>query len=750
MVRCGAFLLVAALILSGPAFASGGEEISPWALDVTGGPPSEQAAFYAGNTGVLMGQSPWSRLYGGWRLLHGLAVSKEAGDGLSHTCCEQPPQRLADAVTAWLAARQQVPGVAQISYLETDRDVGDLYGVPNCFADAFDTATKTLADRIAQHSKDDPAVRAWLDGQDAVFASCHDDAALPDLAADAPAWLKSDHAYQAAARALYRRDFDDSAKQFSAIGKDTTSPWHPLGAYLALRAETRAAIHAHDTAAYAKLEAALTGAADGFGQAELPKLAAMIDFRLAPDERRSRLAAALSGPTIGASAAADFKDLRRLGQKPAGTPEFLDWIATFGRDPDDSGAHTRDDPDLVWKTDAEARAHALERWRAGKDPAWLIAALATTTPADKEAAELVEAARGIASGNPAYLTATYHRIRLTAGNGDPAALRATLDEILKRKDLSVTTRNLFLAERIQFAEDPTHFAELAPRQVSCPQTAPDEAPGAGTCDGSYRGDPAQNSDIGTEAVALIDRMDLETRAGFSRLPTLDAGLRLDIAFTSWVRAVLAGNDAAADALTRDLKPLLPQLAAEWQGFLDAKTPEDKRFAAEFILAKVPGAAIDLGSGDYTRPTGETVAQFQGHWPDWQFIPSGKPTAGATPPKEQPDPVCLALCGPAGFALRSPDFIAAGAAKATEERARFAPSDPAKATAEDAWEDVLTYVGAHPKDPRAAEALYWVVRISRFGTGHNNSSHRAYDLLKARYPTSDWAKKTKYYYNDQKP
>ena len=346
--------------------------------------------------------------------------------------------------------------------------------------------------------------------------------------------------------------------------------------------------------------------------------------------------------------------------------------------------------------------------------------------------------------------ATYHRIRLTAGNGDPAALRATLDEILKRKDLSVTTRNLFLAERIQFAEDPTHFAELAPRQVSCPQTAPDEAPGAGTCDGSYRGDPAQNSDIGTEAVALIDRMDLETRAGFSRLPTLDAGLRLDIAFTSWVRAVLAGNDAAADALTRDLKPLLPQLAAEWQGFLDAKTPEDKRFAAEFILAKVPGAAIDLGSGDYTRPTGETVAQFQGHWPDWQFIPSGKPTAGATPPKEQPDPVCLALCGPAGFALRSPDFIAAGAAKATEERARFAPSDPAKATAEDAWEDVLTYVGAHPKDPRAAEALYWVVRISRFGTGHNNSSHRAYDLLKGRYPTSDWAKKTKYYYNDQKP
>ncbi len=748
MVRFGIALLIAALMASGPAFASGGEEISPWALDVTGGPPSEQAAFYAGNPGVLLGQAPWARLYGGWRLLHALPVSKEAGDGLSHTCCEQAPERVATAVTAWLAARQQVAGVAQISYLETDRDVGELYGVPNCFADAFDTAVKTLADRIAAHGKDDPAVRAWLDGQDAVFASCHDDAALPELAADAPAWLKADHAYQAAARTLYRREFDEAAKQFQAIAADTASPWHPLGAYLALRAATRAAIHAHDTAGYAKLEAALTAPSDGFGQAELPKLAAMIDFRLAPDDRRTKLAAALSSPTIGASAAADFKDLRRLGQKPPGTPDFLDWIATFGRDPDDSGAHTRDDPDLVWKTDADARNHALERWHAGKDPAWLIAALATTTPADKEAAELAEAARGLAANSPAYLTATYHRIRLVAGSGDPAALRGILDEILKRKDLSVTTRNLFLAERIQFAEDPAHFAELAPRAISCPQAAPDETAGAGTCDGSYRGDAAANADIGTEAIALIDRMDLATRAGFSRLTTLDAGLRLDIAFTSWVRAVLASNDAAADALAKDLKPLLPQLAAEWQGFLDAKTPEDKRFAAEFILAKVPGAAVDLGSGDYTRPAGESVAQFQGHWPDWQFIAAGKPAAGAVPPKEAADPVCLTLCGPAGFALRSPDFIAAGAAKAAEERARFAPAKTD--TAEDVWEDVLAYVGAHPKDPRDAEALYWIVRISRFGNGHNNSSHRAYDLLKARYPTSDWAKKTKYYYGDPKP
>ncbi|MEI9983781.1 MAG: hypothetical protein WDN69_11590 [Aliidongia sp.] len=747
MVKYGAILLMTALLAAGPAFASGGEESSPWALDENGGPPAEQAAFYDGNTGVLMGQSPWGRLFGAWRLLHGMPIGKEAGEALSHSCCEQSPQRLADAVSAWLAARQEVPGVATISYLETDRDIGDLYGVPNCFADAFDTAAKTLADRSAQYGKEDRWVHAWLDGQDAVFASCHDDAALPALPDGAPDWLKADHAYQAAARSLYRREFGEAATQFRAIAQDAASPWHSTGTYLALRAEIRGAIHAQSTADYAKAKTELASltTAGGYGSAELPKLAGMIDFRLAPDERRTRLAASLLAPTLGAGAAADFKDLRRLGPKPPGMPEFLDWIADFGRDLDAGGSHFRDEPDQIWKTDAEARSHALDRWRAGKDPAWLIAALAATAPTDKESGELAEAAHGIAAGTPPYLTTAFHRIRLTAASGDAAVLRDELDAILKRKDLSVTTRNLFLAERIQFAETPARFAEFAARPIACPPMPDDTPPGSSTCDSGYRGNPTQGSDLGTDAVALIDRMDLETRAELSRQPALDAGFRLDIALTGWVRAVLAQNDAVTAALAGDLKTELPQLAAEWQSYLDAKTPEDKRFAAYFILAKVPGAAIDLGSGNYTRPTG-TVAEFQGHWPDWQFVPAGRPAPATAPPTEPADTVCLGLCGPAAFPLHAPDFVAAGAAKAAEERARYSPADAAKPSATDIWEEVLAYAGAHPKDPRAPEALYWLVRISRFGTGHNHSSHRAYDLLKAGYPASDWAKKTKYYYD----
>jgi hypothetical protein len=734
-----AALLIGTVLATGPAFASGGEEIAPWALDAYGGPPAEQDAFYSGNIGVLLGQAPWARLFGAWRLLHGLPVGKEAGATLARRCCEQSPERLSDAVSAWETARQSVPGVAAQSYLETDRDVGELYGVPNCFADAFDTAVKTLADRIARFGKDDKSVRAWLDGQDIVFASCHDDADFAPLPDGAPDWLTADRAYQAAARMLYRRDFDAAAAQFRAIAADPASPWRDTGRYLALRAEIRGAIHAQSADLYARAQAdaaSLTGA-DGFGQAELPKLAGMLEFRAAPDQRRAKVIASLSAPMLTAAAAADFKDLRRLGQNPAGTPELLDWIATFGRDPDDTEYHSRNDPDLVWKTNDEARSHALERWRAGHDPAWLIAALAATAPGATEAAELDKATRAIAADAPAYLTTAFHRIRLTAQSADPGATRAELDAILGRSDLSATTRNLFLAERIQFAETAAKFAELAPRKGACPVKPPEDE----TCDPDYRGDPDQGVDLGTDAVVLINRMTIETRAALSRADALGPGFRLDIALTTWVRAVLAQNNAAADALAGDLKRLLPQLAPEWQNFLDAKAPEDKRFAAEFILAKIPGAAIDLGP-DYNRPTG-TIAEFQGHWPDWRYVPADRPVPPAKPPAEPGDPVCLSLCGAAGFVLRTPDFIAADAAVAAKERAHFLPAD---ASAGDVWEDVLAYAAAHAQDKRSPEALYWLVRISRFGTGHNHSSHRAYDLLKARYPTSDWARKTKYYYD----
>ena len=60
--------------------------------------------------------------------------------------------------------------------------------------------------------------------------------------------------------------------------------------------------------------------------------------------------------------------------------------------------------------------------------------------------------------------------------------------------------------------------------------------------------------------------------------------------------------------------------------------------------------------------------------------------------------------------------------------------------------MLTYLRAHPADPRAPEALYWLVHVGRFGGSHDHSGRRAFELLHARYPKSGWAQRTPYFFD----
>jgi hypothetical protein len=59
---------------------------------------------------------------------------------------------------------------------------------------------------------------------------------------------------------------------------------------------------------------------------------------------------------------------------------------------------------------------------------------------------------------------------------------------------------------------------------------------------------------------------------------------------------------------------------------------------------------------------------------------------------------------------------------------------------------VAWVNTHPADPRAAEALHLAVRAVRYGCGAKpGASKAAFQLLHRRYPDSEWARKTKYWY-----
>jgi hypothetical protein len=139
----------------------------------------------------------------------------------------------------------------------------------------------------------------------------------------------------------------------------------------------------------------------------------------------------------------------------------------------------------------------------------------------------------------------------------------------------------------------------------------------------------------------------------------------------------------------------------------------------FALLKTPGKRphVDSGSGRYT----EDLTKIDPYRDNWWCAPKAIDSPGA------------------------PFLPAAARAQAAAERQKLQslPTAPDWLAAQ-----TLAFAQAHPQDPRVPEALYLVVRATRYGcTGGQTGdfSHRAFDLLHRRYAATDWAAKTPYWF-----
>lgn len=182
------------------ALGSGGPPPVPDYVTAYALNPEDIAALSTRHLGIMKGAAPPAILYLDWRLLHGWRVGAAAGKALATPCCGSQTDRS----FAWVAERNKVLGVSKdVFYVAADRPGPNYTSIPTCFADAFDTAMRTLDDRMARYGATSPAVAAWVKAQDAVFRSCSKPGmTLPPAPADAPRWLLADRAYQAAAIAL--------------------------------------------------------------------------------------------------------------------------------------------------------------------------------------------------------------------------------------------------------------------------------------------------------------------------------------------------------------------------------------------------------------------------------------------------------------------------------------------------------------------------------------------------------------------
>ncbi len=746
-----AIAAVVMVTLTGRASGSGGPPPLPDYVTSAAASPVDQAALAAGRLGIMKGHAPAAILYLDWRLLNDLRVDAASTAALATPCCGQSQ----DDESGWLAARRAVPGASSdLYYVATDREGPNYTAIPTCFPNAFVTATATLQARIARHGAGSPGVRAWLAAQDAVFNACSKaGVTLPALSADAPAWLRADHSYQEAALALYDARLDEAERDFAEIGRDRSSPWQPMALYLQARVIQRRALdhpgadnfaRAHE--AIARLESAPAGT---YGKGEVERMKQVLDYHEHPAALLARLDRALNDPGVPGDVAVKFKDYQSLSATVPQMPDAADWIATL--DPKDRAA---------------ALAHARARWRASHRTAWLLAALSLAMPADADAGALVDDAARLPASDLGWLTARYHRMRLTIARRPPAELRAEIDAILARRDLTPSDRNIFLAVRAQSASGLADFAAHALRRPYCTGT------GRGCVDGDW---PAGDGLLGRQghgyvgfggdARAIIDRLPLAQRLALARDPSLPREQRLDLSLTNYARAALLQDDAAIDQTARALTGLLPQVRRDWLAIAATPPGPAKRFAEIFVMAKIPSLRTDLV--DYARPEGSEPS-FAGYWVDWLRVPAGGkeptpsfPPAAAYMPQgfwdghdggaepDESDLPCAGKCGAGTFSLHTPGFAAPLTAAALHERTHFLTDATVGSDARGArslWEDALAFVAAHPNDPRAAETLYRLIRVARWGGNHDHLGRRAFILLHSRYAGSGWAKRSPFYYN----
>lgn len=300
-----AFAIVATIVLNAApiALACGPGYIEPvFAFEGSPDIPFEQ--FTGGNIGIVRPTFGPKALVIAYRYLNGGGFNAVEQKQLVHALRATEPDETSeeDAVKGWLEARKDVLPDEKLPSIYTDRPAYGGYNFfPNCTANAFEVAAKTLKDRAGTYGSDNRFVREWLDGQDRVFDICSSGSKPPDeINAEMPDWLKKDRAYQIAAAHFYMMKYGEARRRFAEIAADGDSPWRQTADYLVGRtlvreasltkAETRQ-LELYEQAEQ-QLQSVLYRGGNYADAAE--KLLNLVKYRIRPKERIAELSRTLA------------------------------------------------------------------------------------------------------------------------------------------------------------------------------------------------------------------------------------------------------------------------------------------------------------------------------------------------------------------------------------------------------------------------------------------------------------------------
>ena len=712
--------------------------------------PLEQ--FTGGKLGIV--QPSWARSYlvVAYRVLSGSALSEREAKDMNNlwkarlNLSDESGEEIVGK--SWTEVRKKVPGAPELTEMRVYRareKPHEYEEFLNCQAEAFTTAAASLEERIKLYGADSPKVREWLAAQDVVFSNCREGNKLPEPTNDSDPMVRADRAYQTAAANFYATNYDLAKQQFDAIAKDKNSMYRIVAPYLAARAMLRKGSFAEKpeegkpflSDAETRLNAMLKDPALKFGHHGAQRLLNLVRLRLHPQEKTHELAAQI----MKKDSSEDFEQAvwdytylldKLIGEDDGGTTpaipagmtsdDLTDWIIA------------------IQSEEAAIAAHSMERWQKTKSVPWLVAAVMNADGKTAGLNELLSAAGSVNSSSPAFGTLAFHRARLLKAAGRVDEGRAVLDQVLTndRKELTISTVNLLLSQRMLFANSLDAFLRDAQR----------EAAGFSANDDGREipEDPKEAVETakGAKFFFDIDAANVFNRAmpaaimkDAARSKVLPPNLRKDVAQAAFARAALLDDHESADQAGLVMQEYYPATKEFVTAYQRATTPEARKFAAAFLSLKFPGVRPFVSAGIGRTTAVDDVDSYRdNYWCTQPPVPQAIPMSDEDPQEtNKKRPVAV------------PDFLKAGQGLGARQ---FAALQALGTAPNYLCKMAIDWATANPNDPRSPEALHLAVRSTRYGCTDKETgkwSKAAFDLLHKRYPNTKWANATKYWFKD---
>lgn len=742
-------------------------------------------AYAQGNLGVVLPGFARSYLVVAYRYLAGRPLSA----GESRGALDYWRRRLQGSYDEdrsqqpeheWLEARNAIaprdlPAISKFQQIDT----WDYQQFINCQDDAFHTAAFTLKDRAKRFGARSEEIREWIQGQDAVFSNCAGNGQTPAMIPEGrPAVFKADRRYQIAAAKFYQRDFNAAQRQFDEIARDQSSPWRTIAPYLAARCVWREAVLGHGEnrpemeEAYQRLRKILNDPSQKRIHRAARALMGYISYRLYPEQRTRELAKLLSGPRPDPDFYQDLIDFTLSMDRAVGGPE--PYSLESGKASQDRQKQIDQWLQKQYQRLAPARAesemtdwmvtfhqigragtlHAISMWRKHQSELWLVAALDRIDPGDREASELLIAARQVPPTSPSYATVAYHQIRLFIGKGELDKARSIVNAVLGNDGLklSFSSRNLFLAQREQLATSFEDFIDFAPRPLVDVEYGIGD-PDDGSMNKKEVDELLYSNKAPVElrfdretAMVLNQRTPLELLRQASLSDKLPQNLRGELAAAAWTRAVMLGRHDVAEALLPAMEAALPSATPWLKNYSAAQGTEEKWHAALFLILQFPGLRPYVNAGAARQTKTEKIDEYRDNWwcidvgSDVDEINYGKQYT-----EWEREPRNITFKEPSN-APAYPTYLTAAQVEAA--RNEWKELSHSGTGPNYLVREVLRWARLRPEDSRIPEALHLAVRSTRYGCDNNETtplSQKAFALLHSRYRNSKWAKETPFWF-----